>query len=94
MFIYYPRCDDSIIRHGGLPEFLLVQDIKVEYVCGEKAIEILAQLKFRDHVKDRCIYREYERKVFNCDFVDEKESSYISEIIHVCNEFSYGVLVC
>lgn len=82
MFVYEP-CERSCeYKCTDLPSVIIVEDGKAEYVGWERSFDILNGLKFRDYKKGRGIFREYERKVDNNDFISEKEQEYISEIVN------------
>ena len=81
-FIYAPTEKSSEIRCTDIPPVITIKGNMVSFVTGMQSIEMLEGMKFRDYKKGRLIFREFERKVLNDDFVSDEEREYVSEIVY------------
>lgn len=81
-FIYAPRYKDCEPRCEDLPPVIVVSNDEANFVMGMESFEIFNNLKFRDYKKGRSIFREYERKVMQDEFVSDEEREYIREIVN------------
>jgi len=82
VFIYEPIEKTSEVKCTDLPPVISVEDGHMTFVTGERVLDILCGLKFRDYKKGREIFREMERKVDDDDFASEEERDWICEIVY------------
>ena len=82
VFIYEPIEKTSEVKCTDLPPVIAVEDGQVTFVTGERVLDILCGLKFRDYKKGRQFFREMERKVDDDDFASEEERDWICEIVY------------
>ena len=62
VFIYEPIEKTSEMKCTDLPPIITVENSHATFVTGERVLDILCGLKFRDYKKGREIFREMERK--------------------------------
>lgn len=81
-FVFATRYADSVPRCEGLPALVVVNNMKARFLMDAESFHYLHEVKYRDYKKGRTIFRDFERKVDEDDFVNEEERRYVTDIVY------------
>ena len=80
-FVFASCHADSECRCNGLPNLVIVENGEARFARRVEDFRYLKAVRRRDYRKGREIFREFERKVYENDFANDGERSYVCDIV-------------